>query len=94
MARIPTIGKFLDEEEKELIDVIESDGYAVGASNLTSTRLKDLQAAAKATINEERVKVSLRVPKSDLMRLKAQALREGMPYQTLINSILHKAVSK
>ena len=48
---------------------------------------------ARSTMNEGRVKISLRLPESDLERLKAKALREGMPYQTLIGSILHKAVS-
>lgn len=49
-------------------------------------------AAARATINDERFKVSLRIPKSDLTRLKSRALQEGIPYQTLINSIIHKYV--
>ncbi len=93
MTKIPTVGKYLDEEEKLLIEAIESDDYKVGKSSLTPQRLKDIRAAAKATINEARVKVSLRIPESDLQRLKARALRDGLPYQTLINSILHKAVS-
>ncbi len=93
MAKIPTVGNFQDDEERELVNAIESGNYELGESLLTHTRLKDLQSAARSTINEERIKVSLRVPKSDLMRLKAQALKDGMPYQTLINSILHKAVS-
>jgi predicted DNA binding CopG/RHH family protein len=33
------------------------------------------------------------VSKYNLTKLKARAMREGMPYQTLINSILHKAVN-
>jgi len=93
MAKAPKIGKYLDVAEKELVEAIESDDYKTGKSFLTPERLKELQTAAKASINEERVKVSIRVPKTDLRRLKAQAMREGMPYQTLINSILHKAVS-
>lgn len=91
--KIPTIGKFLDEEEKNLYALIESNDYKTGKNFLTPERLKQFQDAAQATINEERTKISLRLPKTDLQRLKAKALREGMPYQTLINSILHKAVS-
>jgi predicted DNA binding CopG/RHH family protein len=91
--KIPTIGKFLDEEEKGLYELIESDNYKVGKNFLTSERLKKFQDAARSTMNEERTKISLRLPKTDLQHLKAKALREGMPYQTLINSILHKAVS-
>jgi predicted DNA binding CopG/RHH family protein len=91
--KIPTIGKFLDEEEKNLYGLIESNDYKAGKNFLTPERLKQFQDAARSTINEERTKISLRLPKTDLQRLKAKALREGMPYQTLINSILHKAVS-
>ncbi len=92
MAKTPKVGTYLDDEEKKLIEIIEGEDYEIGKSFMTPERLEELQAAAKATINEERVKVSIRVPKTDLLRLKAQAMREGMPYQTLINSILHKAV--
>ena len=93
MKKAPSIGAFLDEEEKEIVEAVERDDYRVDRSFLTPARLKTLRAAARATINEERAKISLRLPKSDLARLKAKALREGMPYQTLINSILHKAVA-
>jgi predicted DNA binding CopG/RHH family protein len=80
--KIPTIGKFLDDEEEELYKLIESDDYVLGPNLLTLERLKEVHT-----------KISLRLPKSDLARLKAKAMREGMPYQTLIGSILHKAVS-
>ena len=91
--KAPAIGKFVDDEEKALHALIESDDYKSGRNHLTPTRLKELQSAARATFNEQRTKISLRLPNTDLQRLKAKALREGMPYQTLINSILHKAIS-
>jgi predicted DNA binding CopG/RHH family protein len=90
MSKEPKIGKFLDDEERELHEAIEREDYGVAKSFLTSERKAELQGYARATINEKRVKVSLRVPETDLARLKARALREGVPYQTLINSILHK----
>ena len=93
MTKIPKIGAFLDAEEKAIIAAIERDDYKAGKNALTPERLEAFQAAARATIDGERTKISLRLPKNDLERLKAKALREGMPYQTLINSILHKAVS-
>ncbi len=93
MNKVPSIGRFVDEEEKALIAAIESPDFVPGKNALTPARMKELQAAARATINEGRAKISLRLPRSDLARLKARALREGMPYQTLINSILHKAAS-
>lgn len=91
--KIPKIGTFVDNEEAALVALIESDDYDFGKNHLSAKRMIDLQSAARATINEERTKISLRLPKTDLQRLKAKALREGMPYQTLINSILHKAAA-
>lgn len=37
--------------------------------------------------------ISLRVTNFDLQRLKEKANQEGVPYQTLINSILHKYIT-
>ncbi|CAN7413323.1 hypothetical protein [Pararhizobium sp. LjRoot238] len=49
---------------------------------------------AQAAFSDDREKISLRVSKGDLARLKSRALQEGIPYQTLINSIIHKYVSE
>lgn len=89
----PKIGHFLDEEEQATVEAIEQSSYTVSNNHLTPARAEALQTAARATINEERTRISLRVPKSDLSRIKARAMREGIPYQTLINSLLHKAVA-
>ena len=89
----PKIGKYLDDEERQIVEAVE-DPHFKPQSILTPALLKHYQAAARATLKEQRVKISLRLPESDLLRLKAKAMREGMPYQTLIGSILHKAVSR
>jgi predicted DNA binding CopG/RHH family protein len=88
----PVITKFLDDEERELYEAIES-GSNDFVSILTPERKAELMQAARNTLNDERVPISLRISKRNLSKLKARALREGMPYQTLINSILHKAVN-
>ena len=93
MKKAPAIGRFVDEEEKALAAVTEKPCFSPGPDALSPARLKQLQAMARAAINEERAKISLRLPKRDLARRKARALREGMPYQTLINLILRKAAS-
>jgi predicted DNA binding CopG/RHH family protein len=92
MSKAPTIGKYLDREEEELFNAIKSDDYDFGKSTLTPERKEELQAAARNTLNDERVQITLRISKHNLAKIKARALREGMPYQTMINSILHKAV--
>ena len=94
MNKEPAIGKYLDDEERELIEAIESDDYELGASKLTPERLSEIQEAARNTINETSAKVSIRIPRTDLARVKSLAMQEGIPYQTLIKSIIHKAVSR
>lgn len=93
MKNIPKVTNYIDDDEKQLIEAIECDDYQVGSSALTSDRLQELQAGARGKMNEERTPISLRIPKTDLARLKTRAMQEGIPYQTLINSILHKSVN-
>lgn len=90
----PKIGAYLDDEERELVEAIEADDYAFGESQLTQERVDQLRQAARNTLAEERQKISLRVPRTDLARLKAKAMRDGVPYQTIINSLIHKHVSR
>ena len=90
----PVLTEFLDDEERELYEAIESDDYVFGESLLTPERKAALMQAARNTLNGgERVPVSIRISKYNLSKIKAMAMREGIPYQTLINSILHKAVN-
>ena len=83
----------MDEEERELSQFLES-GSGLPKSVLTSQRKRELKAMARATINGDRAKISLRVPKNDLIRLKSRAMQEGVPVQTLINSLIHKYVAR
>ncbi len=71
---------------------INKDDYAP-ISNLTAERLEAFREATKNTLNEKTTQITLRVPHTDLVRLKAQAMREGIPYQTWIKSILHKSIA-
>jgi hypothetical protein len=84
----------LDDEERDLARALEAPDHVPGPSGLDPERLRALQAAARATLSEPSTKVSIRLPRTDLARLKARALREGVPYQTLIKSILHQAVRR
>lgn len=93
MKQEPYVSKFMDDEERELIEAIEADDHEP-QSVLTSEMLEEHKAAARNTINESSTKVSLRIAQTDLARVKARALREGVPYQTLIKSIIHQAVSR
>jgi len=61
---------------------------------LTEEKKRELQTIARASSEKSREKISLRIPTSNLMKLKERAEAEGMPYQTLINTIIHKAVNE
>jgi predicted DNA binding CopG/RHH family protein len=55
-------------------------------------RKKELEAAARAHLAKS-ARVNIRLAPGDLQGLKLKAVREGMPYQTLIASVLHKYVT-
>ena len=96
MKKEPYVKHYFDDEEKELIESMEEaiirDDYAP-VSNLTPERLEMFREAAKNTLSEKTTQITLRIPHTDLVRLKAQAIREGIPYQTWMKSILHKSVA-
>lgn len=58
----------------------------------TKAELSRLRAAARATAIKDR-RVNIRLSAGDLQDIQVRALEEGMPYQTLIASVLHKYVS-
>lgn len=87
----------LDEKEekelKEIEDALER-GEVKGLSDFELEREKKrLQQIARNTMNKTR-NINIRLTEKDLYRLKAKAMEEGIPYQTLASSILHKTVSK
>lgn len=88
----PHVANYLNDEERELIKAIEADDYTPGQSLLTPELMAQMQAAARNTLNETSEKISIRIAQSDLARVKARALQEGIPYQTLIKSIIHQVV--
>ena len=92
MNKEPTIGKFLDDEEREIFEAIEAEAY-VPVSLMTPESKVKYQEMARNKLNEASTKISIRISETDLKRIKARAFREGLPYQTLIKSVIHKAVS-
>lgn len=58
----------------------------------TKTDLRKYKEAARATFIKDR-RVNVRLSSPDLMDIQARAAEEGVPYQTLISSVLHKFVT-
>lgn len=81
----------LDEEEKQLLEEVEK-GQWKPVKNLAKAK-KDAMGAAKSTLNKTR-NINIRLSERDLHKLKAKAAREGIPYQTLATSLLHRSASE
>jgi predicted DNA binding CopG/RHH family protein len=76
----------LTKEEKSLVADFDKGEFR---SIATKKELEAYRAAARATAIKDR-RVNIRLSSMDLADIQARALQEGMPYQTLIASILHK----
>lgn len=80
----------LDAYEQDLLETFEHGSMT---SVLTSTdQLQKYRTAAHGTFIKDR-RVNIRLSTPDLMDIQEKAAEEGLPYQTLIASILHKYVS-
>ena len=79
----------LNKEEKEILKDFESGQYK---SVLTQKRKKNLQAISEETFKKDK-RINIRISGRDLESLQRRALEEGIPYQTLVSSVLHKYVS-
>jgi predicted DNA binding CopG/RHH family protein len=90
-AQIENPGMISQAEEDELIASSER-GEWVSVGNIDERR-KYWEQVARNTLDGKRRRISISVKERDLMKLKTKAAEEGIPYQTLINSILHKYVN-
>lgn len=82
----------LDEEEKEILRSVEAGEWESMSSAELEKEKKRLQRVAENTLRK-RKNINVRISEIDLLKLKTKALEEGLPYQTLIASILHKFVN-
>ena len=78
------------KEELEIVDYIEN-GNPQSVPQL-HTKMQKIKSAV-TTKYTKRKAINIKVLESDLEKLKAKALEEGMPYQTLLNSVLHKYIT-
>jgi predicted DNA binding CopG/RHH family protein len=80
----------LDEYEKELLELDEAG--KIQFNKVDPEERSALMAAARETLQKDK-RINIRMSGRDLLSLKRKANRFGMPYQTLISSILHQYVS-
>jgi predicted DNA binding CopG/RHH family protein len=80
----------LDPEEQEILDFIESGKWKNQNPQNFEELKKDLMVSAK--LHRQKQSITIRLPRPLLNRIRAQASEEGIPYQTYIQSTLHKNV--
>jgi len=79
----------LDQYEQGLLDSYENDEWVAVTNETDMARYKE---AAKNAFKKNK-RVNIRISQLDLELLQERALIEGLPYQTLMASILHKYVT-
>jgi predicted DNA binding CopG/RHH family protein len=79
----------IDAYEREILNAFEKDQLK---SVATKAELAKFRSAARATAIKDR-RVNIRLTFGDLSDIQVKALEEGVPYQTLIASVLHKYVT-
>ena len=80
----------LDREEKDILDSFERGEWrqVKGAKREKNRYIR----YARATFRKDR-RLNIRISSKDLEAIQKRALEEGLPYQTLISSLLHKFAS-
>jgi predicted DNA binding CopG/RHH family protein/uncharacterized DUF497 family protein len=82
--------KKLDADEKELLDSVERGEWKSAKGG--KRERAGYSRYAKATFRKDR-RLNIRLSSKDLEAIQKRALAEGLPYQTLIASLLHKYAS-
>ena len=77
----------IDKEERDLMESIEHDEWRP-VKNIKQEKEKAM-AAARNTLKKDK-RINLRLTQKDYHQIQIKAIEEGIPYQTLISSIIHK----
>ena len=83
------------QEELEIVRAVENGEYTPLEGEELAEMKTLLKKAATNTIERlsKRKAINIRLLESDIERVKAMALNEGIPYQTYLSSIIHKVVT-
>jgi len=80
----------LNPEEKKILKSYENDEWKSVPD--AKAKIRRYAASARYTIRKNK-RINIRLAENDLNGLQSRAYDEGIPYQTLIASILHKYVA-
>jgi predicted DNA binding CopG/RHH family protein len=80
----------LSQDEKNLLESVERGEWKTTPN--FNREVERYQEYAKATFRKDK-RINIRISEKDLVGLQKKALQEGLPYQTLIASVLHKYIT-
>lgn len=80
----------LDEEEKDILASYERGEWAPIKN--PQQEIRKLREHARNTLQKDK-RINIRMSSKDLDQVQVIAAQEGLPYQTLVSSIIHKYVS-
>ena len=81
--------KKLNPEDREMLEAFEAGEFE---SDLKNERRTQLAKLAEEAIRKDK-RINIRISSRDLEALQRRAIEEGLPYQSLVSSVLHKYVS-
>ncbi|MCX5870141.1 MAG: CopG family antitoxin [Deltaproteobacteria bacterium] len=79
----------LNPEDQEMLEAFDAGEFE---SDLKDERRTQLAQLAEETIRKDK-RINIRISSRDLEALQRRAIEEGLPYQSLVSSVLHKYVS-
>jgi predicted DNA binding CopG/RHH family protein len=81
----------LYDDEKELFESVEKGEW--GSVENLAEEIAVAREAAEATYGKDQ-RMNIRISSRDMSSLKVRAREEGIPYQTLVSSIIHKYLTR
>lgn len=88
MSKNPFDNLILDEYEQEIEDALERGEYESDPNFEESKKMIQKAAQRHKELNKTKP-ITLRVRQTDLIKIKAKAERNGLPYQTMLSALLH-----
>jgi predicted DNA binding CopG/RHH family protein len=82
--------KPIDQEENDLMESIERGDWKP-VKDINREKEKAITAARNTLKKDKRI--NLRLTQKDYYQIQIKAIEEGIPYQTLISSIVHKYIN-
>lgn len=77
---------YIDREEMELAKSLKNEEWV---SDLAKKEKKQYEEYARYSLNKQK-RINIRMSERDLKKIKAKAIEEGIPYQSLISMLIHK----